>query len=207
MADRNPELRMRLAILTTPTTRARLEVAAAVIVADAVMLATMGRAVAGLAAALGVAYLFWLRPLAPEPWRIVPAYLIAIAAYIVHFAEEYWFGFYLALPPVFDAPAWSRSSFVAFNVAWLSIFSLSAVGLVRKWRPALLVALFLAIGGGLLNGVAHAALAIRAGGYFPGAYTAALVFRAGGNLAIRFVRRPATPMQDFNETGADTTAG
>lgn len=172
---------------------ARLGVAAAVVAADVVMLATMGWPIAGLAAMMGIAYLLWLGPLVAEPRSVVPAYLIALAAQVVHFAEEYWSGFHLAFPPVLGARAWSPAAFIGFNVAWLVIFSLSAVGLARNWRPALLVALFLAIGGGLLNGVAHAAFALRAGGYFPGAYSAVLVFLAGGILAIKILRPPPDP--------------
>lgn len=178
----------------TTALRARLGVAAAVVVADVVMLATMGRAVAGLAAALGAAYLFWLGTLVVDARRVLPAYLVALAVQVGHFAEEYWSGFNLAFPPVLGASPWRPVVFVGFNIAWLVIFSLSAAGLARNWRPALVVALFLAIGG-LLNGVAHAALALRAGGYFPGAYTAAPAFVAGGILAIKILRRPTVPVQ------------
>jgi hypothetical protein len=54
--------------------------------------------------------------------------------------------------------------------------------------PAYMIALFLAVGGGIGNGLGHIVLAIRAGGYFPGTYTAPLVFLAGAFLAVQLLR-------------------
>jgi hypothetical protein len=177
----------------TSTLRERLGVASVVLVGALVMLATMGRAVAGLVAALLVAYALWVRtPTDLELRRAMPAYVIAVAAQLLHFWEEFASGFYRLFPPVFGAPSWSSGGFLAFNLSWLVIFALAGWGLVRQWHPALLVALFLALGAGLLNGFAHLTLAAWRGGYFPGAYTAPLVFAAGGYLAIRLLRaRPA----------------
>jgi hypothetical protein len=63
--------------------------------------------------------------------------------------------------------------------------------LARGWRPAGVVALFLALGAGIANGLGHLILAVRADGYFPGSYTAPLCFLAGGTHALRLLRRPA----------------
>ena len=153
------------------------------------MLATMGRAVAFLAAALVLAYVLWLDQPAIEPRKVLPAYLVAVCAQSVHLVEEYRAGFYREFPPILGAAPWSAVAFLLFNVTWLVVFGLVALGLARRWRPAALVALFLALGGGVLNGLAHVALAIRVGGYFPGLYTAPLVFGAGTYLALRLLRR------------------
>jgi hypothetical protein len=177
----------------TSTLRERLAVASVVLVAAIVMLATMGRAVLGLVAALLVSYALWMRaPRDLELRRAVAAYAIAVAALLLHFCEELAFGFYRLFPPVVGAPPWNSGVFLAFNLSWLVIFLLAGWGLVRQWHPALLVALFLALGASLLNGLAHLTLAALRGGYFPGAYTAPLVVAAGGYLAHRLLRaRPA----------------
>ena len=163
--------------------------AAAVAAADVAMLATMGRAVAFLAAALVLAYVLWLDQPAIEPRTVLPAYLLAVCAQGMHLVEEYRAGFYREFPPIVGAAPWSARAFLIFKVIWLAVFGLVALGLAHRWRPAVVVALFLALGGGVLNGFAHVALAIRVGGYFPGLYTAPLVFVAGTYLALRVLRR------------------
>ena len=177
----------------TSTVRERLAVASVVLVTALVMLATMGRAVLGLVAALLVSYVLWVRaPTDLELRRAVPTYAITVAALLLHSCEELAFGFYRLFPPVVGAPPWSSGVFLAFNLSWLVIFALAGWGLVRQWQPALLVAFFLALGAGLLNGLAHLTLAASRGAYFPGAYTAPLVVAAGGYLAHRLLRaRPA----------------
>lgn len=154
------------------------------------MLVVMGRAVTGLVAALVVSYLIALRPIGVEQMRgAVPASLAAIAAQVAHLIEESRTGFYREFPPVWGAPPWSRELFVLFNLSCLLVFGLAAVGLMRGRRWAVIVAFFLALGGGVLNGIAHIALAVRESGYFPGLYTAPLVFCAGVYLASRLWRR------------------
>jgi len=85
---------------------------------------------------------------------------------------------------------WSARQFLIFNLVWLGIFVLAGLGMARGWRPAFVVALFLALGGGIGNGLGHLMLVVRAGGYFPGADTAPLVFLAGSVLALRLLRPP-----------------
>ena len=65
-----------------------------------------------------------------------------------------------------------------------ALFLLAAIGLRHQWRPAYVASLFLAIGGGIGNGLGHIGLAVRANGYFPGAYTAPLVLVAGIALLV-----------------------
>ncbi|MFL5385308.1 MAG: hypothetical protein ACJ8GN_22545 [Longimicrobiaceae bacterium] len=78
------------------------------------------------------------------------------------------------------------------------MFAAGGIGLAQGRREAYLVALFLALGGGIGNGVGHLALAARAGGYFPGAYTGALALVVGGILAHRMlVREPARPREEM----------
>lgn len=79
---------------------------------------------------------------------------------------------------------WSSRQFLLFNVVWLAIILVATLGAARQWRPAYVVTLFLAIGGGIGNGLGHVALAIRAGGYFSGLYTAPFALLAGTALLI-----------------------
>jgi hypothetical protein len=159
-------------------------------VVSALMLATMGRAVALLTLALGASYLIWLTR---ADWQnnrgILPIFLIAIAVQTAHLTEEIWSRFYREFPPVLGAAPWSERQFVIFNLLWLALFVLTAVGVARQWRPAYVGTLFLGIGGGVGNGLGHLALTIRANGYFSGAYTAPIVLLVALLLLARH-RRP-----------------
>lgn len=158
--------------------------------AAALMLATMGRAVGLLVIALGLSYAIWLtRGTWPGSRRIVPVLVAAIIVQCAHLGEELWSGFYRAFPPVMGAGPWSERQFVVFNVVWLAVFLAATLGVAHGWRPAYVAALFLAIGGGIGNGLGHIALAIRARGYFPGLYTAPVVLIVGIILLMR--HRPA----------------
>jgi hypothetical protein len=152
------------------------------------MLAVMGRAVAGLVAALVVAYILSARPIrTARPRAALPSYLVAIGVQVAHLVEEYLTGFYREFPPVLGASPWSSEAFLLFNVAWLLIFIMAIAGLERGSRVSVTIALFLALGGGVLNGLAHLVLAARVGGYFPGLYTAPFELCAGGYLAYRLL--------------------
>lgn len=93
--------------------------------------------------------------------------------------------------------AWSEQRFLAFNLVWLAVFVIAGFGLARRKRVAYLVALFLAIGGGIGNGLGHLALSAREGGYFPGAYTGLVALLVGSLLAYRMMRRPAHVVREF----------
>jgi hypothetical protein len=153
------------------------------------MFATMGRAVALLAVALLFSYALWLwRKTWPSPSRLLPFYSVAVLIQCAHLVEEYRAEFYKAFPALLGSVAWSASQFLAFNLVWLAIFVVAGIGLAREWRPAYLIALFLALGGGVGNGLGHILLAVRAGGYFPGLYTAPLALLAGALLAFQLYR-------------------
>jgi hypothetical protein len=163
-----------------------------VVGAGALMLAVMGRAVIVLVIALGASYAIWLtRNNWPRTDRILPVFLVAVVVQCVHLSEEMWSEFYRAFPPLMGGEPWSARQFLAFNGAWLAVFLVAAVGVTRRWRPAYLGTLFLAIGGGIGNGLGHIALAIRANGYFPGLYTAPFALGVGIALLMRH-RGPST---------------
>jgi len=168
----------------------RLLTGLAVAAACALTLATMGWAAGLLVVAMVVSYALWMgRAEWPPARRVLPAYAAAVVVQCAHLAEEYATGFHRAFPPVLGSEPWSGGRFLAFNLTWLAMFAIGGHGLAREKRPAYLVALFLALGGGIGNGLGHLALAARAGGYFPGAYTGALALVAGGTLLGRLLRR------------------
>lgn len=167
-------------------------VALAVGVACVLTVATMGRATIFLVVAMVVCYALWVRRTEwPPAETVVRVYALAVLVQCAHLVEEYLAGFYRVFPPVFGADPWSEQRFLIFNVVWLTIFVLAGVGLLRGRRVAYLVALFLAIGGGIGNGLGHLALSAREGGYFPGAYTGVLALLVGSLLAYRLMRKPA----------------
>jgi hypothetical protein len=155
------------------------------------VLLTMGRATIPLVVMLAVCYVIWARRSEwPPASRIIGVYGAAVVVQCAHLLEEYRTGFYRVFPPVFGADPWSARRFLTFNVVWLIVFLIGGFGLVRGRRGAYLVAMFLALGGGVLNGLGHIALSIREGGYFPGAYTGVLALVVGTVLAHRVLGRP-----------------
>lgn len=166
--------------------------------ACALTLLTMGRAASLLVVAMVVSYALWIpRSEWPPAESIISVYAAAVIVQCAHMVEEYRAGFYRLFPPVFGADPWSEQRFLAFNLVWLAVFVIAGFGLARRKRVAYLVALFLAIGGGIGNGLGHLALSAREGGYFPGAYTGVVALLVGSLLAYRMMRRPARVGREF----------
>ena len=92
----------------------------------------------------------------------------------MHTAEEFLTGFYVRFPELLGLSPWTPEFFVTLNVLWIGIWVLSAAGLRKGLRVALVPAWFLAIGM-VLNGIAHPLLALRVGAYFPGLITSPVV--------------------------------
>ena len=154
--------------------------------AGTLMLVTMGRAVVLLVIALGISYAIWLTHGDwPMSRRIVPVLLLAVFIQGAHLTEEIWSGFYRAFPPVVGDGPWSARQFMIFNVIWLAVFLAAIWGVLHQWRPVYVATLFLAIGGGIGNGLGHVVLAIQAHGYFPGLYTAPFALLVGITLLLR----------------------
>jgi hypothetical protein len=114
----------------------------------------LGRAAAGLDLGMIAAYLFWLfGSWRPSRKRLLLPYLLFIGLFCLHFAEEYFTGFYLDFPALFGTQ-WSVQGFVIFNLAWLAVFALSSVGVYYEKSIAYLALIFFALAGGILNGAA-----------------------------------------------------
>ena len=110
--------------------------------------------------------------------RTTIIYAALVLAQALHAAEEYATGFFVAFPSSLGLAPWPASFFLAFNITWLAVWMVSAVGLRAGRAVAYFPAWFLAIAA-IGNGVAHPLLAIRAGGYFPGLVTSPLLAVGG----------------------------
>jgi len=166
-------------------------VVAGIVVAGAAVLTlvTMGRAAGMLVVAMIASYGVWVaRSRWPQGSRILPAYAAAVLIQCAHLVEEYRGDFHRLFPPVFGADPWSGRRFLIFNLVWLGVFVPAGFGLARGNRESYLVALFLALGGGIGNGLGHLALAVRERGYFPGVYTGIFALLAGSALIHRLFR-------------------
>ena len=109
----------------------------------------------------------------PFPNRLIgPIFLVSIAVQTCHFLEEYAGRLYEILPPVFGLSPLPAHKFVVFNLIWIGIFLLSAVGVFKRVRIALLPVWFMALVGGIGNTIIHGWHAIQSGGYSPGVATA-----------------------------------
>jgi len=151
----------------------------------------MGSAVKGLNFGLLVSFFAWVvsSPFArPRRRGIFPLYIAAIIVQAFHFLEEYVTGFYTAFPGLFGA-GWTSSQFITFNLVWLLVFIVAAIGVRKNIKLALLAAWFLGLVGGIGNGLLHVFLSLRAGGYFPGTLTAVLAFPVGIALVVALVRK------------------
>ena len=126
-----------------------------------------------------------LDPLARN--RVLQIFLLGLSFQCLHFTEEFLTRFEHRLPELLGLPAWSLDFFVIFNLAWLAIWILSALGLNRGLRTALFPIWFFALAS-IVNGIAHPILATIAGGYFSGLLTSPFMGAIGILLWIRLLR-------------------
>jgi hypothetical protein len=148
-----------------------------------ILIGTSGLSAAAFAALLlAILRSHHLDPAARE--RIARLFLIGLAAQCLHFMEESVTGFPERFPALLGLPAWPVDFFVAFNLTWLSIWILSAIGLHKGYWFALFPIWFFAIAS-IANGIAHPLLAVSVRGYFPGLITSPVV----GVLGLLLARR------------------
>lgn len=167
------------------TWRDRIVGAVFVLVVLTAQVCWMGRAAALLSVGLVIAYLLWVAARwKNDPAAVLPMYLLAIAVQCLHFAEEYVTGFQRQFPKLIGYE-WSDARFVTFNMAWLAVFVLAGLGIYRRVQLAYLVALFLALAGGVGNGAGHLLLGATQGKYFPGMATAPFCLLMGIALLTR----------------------
>jgi hypothetical protein len=106
--------------------------------------------------------------------RFVQLFLLGVSFQCIHFIEEFLTGLYLRLPPLLGLTPWSGEFFVTFNLTWIAIWIVSAIGIYKHFQAAYFPVWFFALGM-TGNGIFHPLLALNAGGYFPGLLTSPLV--------------------------------
>ena len=123
-----------------------------------------------------------------ETWQSASRALgVATAMQGVHFFEEWFTGFHVEFPALLGLAPMPLSFFVSFNVAWIVVW-LASIRPIRKGQvAAFFPAWFLALAG-ILNGIAHPAMAIVTGGYFPGLLTSPFI----GIAALQLARQLAS---------------
>lgn len=126
--------------------------------------------------------------------RLVTALVLATALQFIHFIEETFTGFHAQFPALLGLPAMPFGLFIGFNLVWIAIWIVSALGISRRVPMALIPAWFLAIAG-TLNGLAHPGMALVAGSYFPGLISSPVVGLACVYLWVVLLRttRGLTP--------------
>lgn len=162
--------------------------------------ALVAAAIAGLFSAIGgIAVLLVVMLLVSLAWwatgrwrmdssRVFPRAAAAVVVLVAHVAEEAFTGLPRELPRLFGYRPWSDATFLAINGTALVVFFAATLAVRRGVRLAYLPVIFLAVGAGIANGVAHTAAALYTGGYFPGLATAPLVLIAG--VALVAALRP-----------------
>ena len=147
----------------------------------------LGPAVIILNTGLVAALLAWLATGAgePRPHRMVgPLYLVTIPMLILHAFEEYSGRLYETLPPRFGLEPVEPGQFTDFNLVWLAIYLLAAVGVFSGNRLSLLVVWFVALLGCIGNALFHGLLTLVDGEYVPGVVTALINLPLGVALAV-----------------------
>jgi Protein of unknown function with HXXEE motif len=126
-----------------------------------------------------IAYVIWLLTTYRQPAdasKVLPLYLVAVGAQLVHETEEYLAGFPSQFSALFHLPVFTQQFFViTFLLVFSVIWVLAAVGLIYKNPVANFLAWFFVIGPGLVNGIAHFVFPFLAHRlYFPGIITVLL---------------------------------
>ncbi len=165
---------------TAPLTGTERRLGGALVVgAIAVQVVWLGLPAIALSVGLVVSYALWVG----TAWRagrgLRLALGVGILVFVAHFVEEFLAGFRTELPALVGRPPWSAPQFVGFNGAWAVVFVLAFLTLRPDRALPILPVLFLAVVGGLGNGIAHLLLGLQRGGYFPGLITAPLCLGVG----------------------------
>jgi hypothetical protein len=93
-------------------------------------------------------------------------------------------GFYVRAPEFLGFVAWSSEFFVIFNLCWIALWLLGAVGIKGRIRVAFFPVWFFAIGM-VGNAIWHPLLCLATRGYFPGLFTSPFGGIVGAMLLSR----------------------
>jgi hypothetical protein len=158
-----------------------IAVALVILTLGTIMLIRIGPApVVIIGGSATIAYFVWLATTYKQPVNpqaILPLYLAAVAAQMIHMVEEYATDFPGEFSRLFHLNLFNRDFFVitfmgAFGALWL----LTALGLLYRNPIANFMLWFFLIGPGLVNSVAHFSFPFFGGHfhYFPGLVTVLL---------------------------------
>lgn len=126
----------------------------------------------------------WVKRGTEDRERLAHLLMVGIAAQCFHAIEELLAGFNVRFPGVFGLSPWSLELWVTFNVVWIAIWIVAALGILRGVRAALFPIWFFGLAMAA-NGIGHPLLSLVDGGYFPGLWTSPIV----GWLGFRLVSR------------------
>ena len=108
----------------------------------------------------------------PDPERVLPVYLVAVAWQLLHFTEEFVTGFGWRWPvQIFHAEPYSPSAYLAINMISAFGFIMGGLAIYRGWRVPLIIVWFFAIMGTVGNAIGHVVWCAIVRGYFPGLWT------------------------------------
>ncbi len=116
--------------------------------------------------------------------RVGQLYPFAIGLQALHFLEETMTGFPVRFPALFGLDPMPQLMFLGINVIWIGIWVVTVPGIKSRNHFAFFAAWFLGIAG-MVNLIAHPALALYKGGYFPGLFTSPFIGAAGVFLFLR----------------------
>jgi Protein of unknown function with HXXEE motif len=103
--------------------------------------------------------------------KVLPLYLLGIGFQLVHFSEEYLFGFNEKFGPLFGGHSYNHNLFVCFNMFAYLLFILGAIGFYKNIKLLMFIAIFFIVYGMIGNGLWHIVYCMMVKGYFPGIYT------------------------------------
>jgi len=132
-------------------------------------------------------YFFTARKNSPEPEKVLPLYLIALAVQFFHFLEEYLTGFTVRVAELPGQSEMVMETWIIFNMCAYAAFVLGGIALLKKNKEFMIIPIFFVIVGVVLNAVGHVLISLYVGGYFPGLYTALIYFLLGPMLVKRFL--------------------
>lgn len=106
--------------------------------------------------------------------RFTHLFLVGVAFQCLHFIEEFVTGFHIRFPAFLGLAPWPAEFFVTFNLAWIAIWIISAIGIYYYFQAAYFPVWFFILGM-IGNGVFHPLLALATQEYFPGLVTSPIV--------------------------------
>lgn len=151
------------------------------------MFGPIGTLIIGGSAVLAYfAWIFTTFKIPADPKTILPLYLLTVGAELIHMSEEAITDF----PGRFGQLFGNEFSFFEPMVLALGgVWVIAAVGLLYKNPVANFLVWFVAIGPGIVNGIAHVSFLFLAGTmYFPGIITVIFPFTLSVLLIARLLR-------------------